>query len=434
MGAVEEEGETDMEAWEFFIREAVLAAGAEVLSRLLGQVVSKQRGKPVICECGARMRSRGLRERTISTILGIVRFHRPVFKCSSCGKTLCPMDDALGISRTKHSPALTRLMARSGAATAFGEASKDLKLYASVDVCAKSVERVAETVGERIGRWSDKEGKDAVKAFQDKPMEEDKTIPCMYIELDGTGIPMTKTELAGRKGKQPDGTARTREVKVGCVFTQTAVDDEGRPVRDPDSTTFTAQIETAEQFGQRLFQEAVRRGMGHAEELVVLGDGAAWIHNLVETHFPRATQIIDLYHAKEHVSDLCKALCPYDKKKLHKLRLRWWTELEEGGLETIIKEARRRLPKKNNERRRQALKQIAYMTKNKKRMRYKTFRNKGLFVGSGVVEAACKSVIGQRLKQSGMEWSLSGANAIISLRCMERSNRTDDFWETYLAS
>ena len=221
-------------------------------------------------------------------------------------------------------------------------------------------------------------------------------------------------------------------MKLGCVFTQTDTDEKGYPVRDPDSTSFVGKIERAEQFGQRLYGEAVRRGLDNAEEAVVLGDGAVWITGIVETHFPTATQIIDLYHAREHVSELCKVLFISDEAKTRGYRSRWWTLLDDGHVDTILREAQRHLPR-SGDRRKKATSEIAYLDRNKERMRYGQFRARGLFVGSGVVEAGCKTIIGQRLKQSGMEWSLRGVNAIISLRCMLKSNRLDDYCKSRAA-
>jgi hypothetical protein len=239
---------------------------------------------------------------------------------------------------------------------------------------------------------------------------------------------MTRHELKGRRGKQLDGSARTREVKLGCVFTQTALDDRGRPVRDPDSTTFVGNIESAEQFGERIFSEAVHRGLDQARRIVVLGDGATWIKNIAETHFPDATQIIDLYHSREHVAALAKTLYPDSAKKAAHHRARWWDKLDQGNIETILAAARRRL-KARPDLSEKARTETNYLNNHKDKMRYAHFRDQGLFIGSGIIEAACRSVIGQRLKQSGMEWSLRGANAIISLRCTQKSRRTDDYWE-----
>jgi hypothetical protein len=238
--------------------------------------------------------------------------------------------------------------------------------------------------------------------------------------------------LAGVKGKQPDGTAKTREAKLGCVFIQTSVDEEGYPIRDPDTTSFVGAIETAETFGWRIYGEAWRRGLAWVRKVVVLGDGAEWVKNLAEMHFPRAILIIDLYHAREHVSQLCRILFGSNEKRMERRRQRWWGNLDAGQVEKIILQARHVLPD-DPELRKTAVAEIQYLDKNKERMRYAEFRAQGLFVGSGVVEAGCKTVIGQRLKQSGMEWTIRGANAIIALRCMMKSNRLEDYWESRVA-
>ncbi|MBF0568324.1 MAG: hypothetical protein HQK95_05590 [Nitrospirae bacterium] len=141
-------------------------------------------------------------------------------------------------------------------------------------------------------------------------------------------------------------------------------------------------------------------------------------------HFPQAIQIVDLYHAREHVSNLCKILFKDDEIELMHYLKRWWAYLDGGIIKKIIAEANRKIKHEQSE----ALREINYFKKNKKRMRYADFRAHGLFVGSGVVEAGCKTIIAQRLKRSGMEWTVNGANAIISLRCIIKSNRFEDYW------
>jgi len=428
LGKVAKSKGFDLEAVEGALRAAVLAAGGRLLGELLEGVGSGRRGEPVICKCGKRMESRGLRRKDLSTILGDVSWRRSMFQCSQCGATHYPGDEELDVRDTGYSPALRRMMARMGAKSTFNEASEDLRICAEVRVTAKAVERVAETVGEDMEQWLRREHEQAVKRYAEQTLPKEKTIPRFYVQTDGTGVPMTRHELRGRRGKQPDGSARTREVKLGCVFTQTSFDKESRPVRDPDSTTFIGKIESAEQFGEKLFAEAVRRGLDQAQHVVVLGDAAIWIKNIAETYFPDATQILDLYHAREHVADLVKALYPDSKKKVSRYRDQWWQLLDQGNIETIIARARRRL-KTRPELSDKAQGEINFLDNHKERMRYAYFREQGLFVGSGVIEAACGSVIGQRLKQSGMEWSMRGANAIISLRCTLKSGRADDYWE-----
>ena len=421
---------TDLEAWEFAIRSAVLAAGAQALSGLLAEIGSGRRDEPTLCACGARMESNGVRGKPLLSILGPVAYSRSMYQCPVCGKIRYPGDEELDVKGTSRTPGLRRIMARTGGRSAFKEARDDLKSLAEIEVSAKDVERVAEAVGEDMERWSSRERKELCLA--DPPIRPDKTIPVLYVCCDGTGVPMVTSELKGRKGKQPDGSARTREAKLGCVFTQTAVDDNGFPVRDPDSTSFVGAVESVEPFGQRLYAEAIRRGLFNAQQVVVIGDGAKWIKGLAELHFPEAIQIIDLFHAREHVAELCKILFDADEKKAARFRWRWWTDLDEGNGEKIIEQACREQPA-NPALREKAQKEIAYLENNKDRMRYADYRAQGLFVGSGVVEAGCKSVIGQRLKQSGMEWSLRGANAIIALRCMIKSGRLEDYWESRCA-
>lgn len=257
--------------------------------------------------------------------------------------------------------------------------------------------------------------------------------------MDGTGVPVLKSETAGRKGKQENGEAKTREVKLGCVFTQIGVDKDNRPERQENSTTYVGAIESSEEFSKRLYAEAQRRGIERAKAVCIIGDGAKWIWNIAEENysytgiFERAIQIVDLYHAREHYWDCARAVYPSDRKKQSRWAECRKKELDDGDVESVIRSIKRLCPK--NEEAEQVCKStINYFKNNKERMRYNTFRAKGLFVGSGVIEAGCRSVIGQRLKQSGMHWSVSGANSIIALRCLIKSHRWEDFWEAKSAA
>jgi hypothetical protein len=181
-----------------------------------------------------------------------------------------------------------------------------------------------------------------------------------------------------------------------------------------------------------MYGEARRQGLARAQKVVILGDGAESVKNLADRHFPHAVAIIDLYHAREHVSALCRTLFGSQEKKRERRRKRWWALLDAGRVETIVAHAQQVLPE-DPDLRKTAKIEIRYLDKNKERMRYTKFRAEGLFVGSGVVEAGCKTVIGQRLKQSGMQWSVRGANAILALRCVMKSNRLEDYWESRAA-
>jgi hypothetical protein len=246
-------------------------------------------------------------------------------------------------------------------------------------------------------------------------------------------VPIHKAETEGRLGKVAGEAAHTREVKLGGLFTQTGIDEEGRPVRDADSTTWTGAIETPEQFGRRLYTEAWRRGWSRADRKVVLGDGALWIWNLAEQHFPGAIQIVDLYHARQHLWELSGKLFAADPKQ----RQRWTADLQnrldQGQVEDVVSTLRQ-FPANGPDLARTLDNEADYFERNRERMRYPQFRAQGLFVGSGVIEAGCRTVIGARLKQSGMFWSVRGANAIIALRCNRLSGGFEDYWESRRAA
>ena len=419
--------QADLEAWETALRVAVLSAGAKVLEQVLQGIGTGRESRVIVCECGARMESQGVRHKEVLTILGPVSYRRSMFQCPVCQTTRYPGDEELDIVETTRSPGLRRMMARAGSRSTFKEGREDLKIYAGIQVSAKDIERVAEGMGQQMEAWGAEERKEILRDHE--PRSPDKTIPILYVSYDGVGVPMTQEELAGRKGKQADGSAKTREAKLGCVFTQTTTDLKGFPVRDPDATSFVGAIEPVEEFGWRIYGEAVRRGLSKAQRVVVLADSAQWTKSLAQMHFPEATFIVDLYHARQHVSELCKTLFARSEKKIRQQRIRWWTDLDDGKVEKIIRQAQQQLPE-DAEAKKKAETEIHYLEKNVQHMRYAQFRAQGLFVGSGVVEAGCKTLIGQRLKQSGMEWSVRGANAIISLRCILASGRFEDYWES----
>lgn len=419
-------GERDLDALETAVRTAVLEAGAKALGMFLSATAKGVEGPGNCADCGDKMRATGPRKKRILTLLGEVEYIRPRHRCLACGTARYPADEALDLANTSRSPGVRRQTARLGAKETFREVAQDLRELAGITLSRKDAERITEGVGADIESRDARQRRELCLA-EPPPPEAPKTVDTLYIELDGTGVPMVPGEVAGRKGKQPDGSAKTREAKLGCVFTQTATGEGGRPVRDPASTTFTGAIEDAATFGKRLYAEAVRRGLHTARRVVVLGDGAQWIENLVGLHFGTAVRIVDLYHAKEHVAELARALFAKPLPcQLH--RERWWGLLEDGHIEEIARQAAEHLPrdpKANPDARRH----IAYLEKNKEHMRYANFRQQGIFVGSGVIEAACKNIVGKRLKQSGMQWTVDGANKVIAIRCAALSNRLDDYWE-----
>jgi hypothetical protein len=311
-----------------------------------------------------------------------------------------------------------------GAIVSFQEGSELLKELVGVTVDAKQVERTAEALGKEIAEdeRTYTEPDDALSLPQ-----------TLYLGMDGTGIPLRAEELAGRAGKQADGLAKTGEVKLCTLWSAESFDAEGVPIRDEESVTYSAALESAfapdtaaerSPFAQRVWREATRRRFCRVRRQVVLGDGAPWIWNIVEEQFPEALQIVDRFHAQEHLSDLGKALYGPTHPRATQWAERRTRELHSGKFQDLLAAIRRQISRSDEARR-----CLHYFQTNRERMRYPEFHAQGLCTSTGVVEAGCKVAIGTRLKRAGMHWTVRGANAIVALRCCKLSGRFQDFWE-----
>jgi hypothetical protein len=420
-------GRLDLEAIEMAMRSALHRAGASAVTELLRFPAPTAEQRTVACSCGQQARYRELRTKPVLTAVGPAEVTRPYYLCSHCQVGQFPADVELDIEHTEFSPGVRRMQAVVGQAAPFDHGREQLRLLAGLKITAKSVERNAEAIGADIAAREQVEIQRAVQL--DLPIVIGEPVPILYVQMDGTGIPVVKKETIGRQGKTENQPAHTREVKLGCVFTQTDWDKEGFAIRDPDSTTYTGAIETAEEFGKRLYLEAWNRGWSRAAKKVVMGDGAEWIWNVADQHFPGAVQIVDLYHARQHLWDLARRLYPNDSTnqqawmKIHQKRL-----LDKGKIEKLILTIRS-IESTNPEVLEKIRTEADYFQRNAERMRYPQFRRQHLFVGSGVIEAGCKTVIGSRLKQSGMFWTVRGANSIIALRCCHLNGRFESYWE-----
>jgi hypothetical protein len=416
-------GTFDLEAIEMATRAATHQLGAKMLEKLLDQPMEFE--PALSCGCGQQARFHEKRPKQLLTVLGPITIQRPYYLCPHCHQGQSPRDSELDVQGTEYSPGVRRMLAVVGSETSFEHGREELELLAGLQVTTKAVERQAEAIGADIAQ---KEQAQSQRAKQlELPEVIGPSVPVLYIEMDGTQVPMVRSELEGRAGRAPGQPARTREGKLGCVFTQTATDEQGRPVRDEASTTYTGAIESAEEFGHRLYTEAWERGWSRAAKKVIIGDGAEWIWNIAEQHFPGATQIVDLYHARQHLWELARALYPSRVAK----QKRWVTarqsKLDGGAIEKLVRYLRS-LETADPQLVDKLRGEADYFERNAARMRYPKFRGQKLFVGSGVIEAGCKTVIGSRLKQSGMFWTLRGANAIIALRCHRLSGKFEDYW------
>lgn len=422
----------DLEAIEMAMRSAMHRAGATALAELMRFMPPSADQRDIPCSCGGKAHYHALRSKTILTVVGEAEVSRPYYLCPHCHNGQFPVDVELDIENTEFSPGVRRMQAMVGQDAPFQQGRQQMLLLAGLKVTAKSVERNAEAIGEDIAAHERQQIQRAVQL--DLPLVIGEPIPILYIQMDGTGVPVVKKETLDRKGKNEGRPAHTREVKLGCVFTQTTWDEKGFAIRDPDSTTYTGAIEPAETFGKRLYLEAWNRGWRRATKKVVLGDGAEWIRNLAAEHFPGAIQIVDLYHARHHLWDVARLLFPDDKAK-QKL----WQKplqkrlLDKGKIEKLILKLHE-VATKHPLLAKAIRTEAEYFKTNTERMRYAEFRRQHLFVGSGVIEAGCKTVIGSRLKQSGMFWTVRGANAIIALRCSHLNDRFENYWEARRAA
>jgi len=362
----------------------------------------------------------GTQPKMVLTLLGYItlRFRQYLYNPEQRTGRF-PLDEALELI-DGYSPAVAKCLCRAGAlAGSFEAASQDLLTYQGLEIDARQVQRMIERVGPKMAQWRSTQS----------PVHNPTAGEVFCVSGDGTGVPMRRKALRGRKGKRPGQRARTREVKVGAVFThrRPALEDQ-RPERDYQSTSYIAQITSAEEFGIALRAEALRRGMAWAKVVVFLGDGAAWVWKLARLNFQGAVCILDFYHATEHLMLLANLLYGEGSAQAKKLFRRWRKHCLADKVDQVIAQAKTDLPKRGKART-LAKKQLAYLARNRSRMLYQTFRKAGYFIGSGVVEAGCKTLVGQRLKQSGMLWGLKGAGHLLTVRAALLSRWFDTFWK-----
>jgi len=367
-----------------------------------------------------RQARKGRKMIQVQGIFGTFELRRDYYYHAGKKQGHYPADAALGLE-TGYTPALARLICLEGAdEEGYQKAEDHLRETAGIAVSARQIQRVAQRVGTDAQQWQQREvAPGACSAHR---------VPIMYVSADGTGVPMRKDELAGRRGKGPDGLAKTRQAYLGCVFTQHGVDEKGHPVRDWESTTYVSSLTGIQDFGPCLRREALRRGMGGAQKVVLLIDGAEGLEHRGWDCFHGCVQIVDFYHALEHGGKVLVALLGNKNHPDYKKRLRQWAKrLLKNGVQKLVAQARAECAGKPQV---EAVeKELAYFLGNLSRMQYGTFRAQGFFIGSGVIEAGCKTVIGARCKQSGMFWGKSGAENILALRCIHSSRRLSEFWK-----
>jgi hypothetical protein len=407
------------------MRTALAAAGARLLEAVLAGDDDGYAGPHVKCGNGHQAGYAGRRPKTVSTVLGAVQVMRAWYHCGECEGGFAPRDEQLGVAGTPLSPGLAEMIARAGSEVPFGKAAGLLADLAGVTVSARTIERSAEASGAAARRAGAAEAA-AIRARTIRPLPPPDPVPDMlYVQTDGTGVPMRPSETAGRDGKGADGTAGTREVKLARFFTVSRLDADGRPVMDPGSSTYVATFDGRAALAGLVEAEYLRRGGEHFRQVVAIGDGAAWIWTMAGQLYPHATHITDIYHAREHLTDLASHLAFITPDPPAWLQDRS-KELDAGNIEAIIAAAR--CCTLDGVKAEELHKKLGYFERNMHRMRYARFKSLGMFIGSGAIEGGIKAIVVQRAKQSGMHWTTEGAADIIALRCQHASGRWDELW------
>jgi hypothetical protein len=360
---------------------------------------------------------------------------RGYYHCGFCKHGFAPLDDRLGTAGTSLSPGLARACALAGAEMPYDTSRRFIATVTGLDLASTStLARTTRAHGVRARALIAAEQDARATAPRRVPGVNQEGPDLCYIVLDGTGAPMLPCECAGRPGKDPtknDGRAGTREVKIGCFFTQTDTDpDTGDPIQDPGSATYVSTFEPAAAFGAHTKAEYHRRGFDQIRQPIVLGDGAKWIWAIADQHFPQATQIVDYFHAREHLADLTKTLTPVltDPAVFEQTLV---DHLDLGHTDQIAAAvAALDLPDTAPDLAKPAATEVGYFTGNHHRMQYADFTANGYYIGSGPVESACNTIVKQRAKRAGMHWTIRGLDPVLALRTLHQSGRTQILWPT----
>ena len=326
-----------------------------------------------------------------------------------------PLDERLGLVG-RYTPALVEEMVRAAADRPYKEAAAEFSRTHHFTVSADTLQDIVEkmrTEATRFTSLSDLGPKEDAKRIMD----------VVYVLVDGTGLPFRRSSLKGVKGK--NGRAKTRETKLGVIFVG-GVDSDGEPFRLSDTTTYVATTHRWGKFMKLLRAEFDRRFGQRPRKIVFIADGGKWIASVRRNVFADSTFILDFFHAAEHLEPVLEVMGLKKGTKAWKQKFRYYAKrMRQGKILSVIASAEKACPKSK-----EMQKVLNYFRENEAlgRMAYDKFEDEGFFIGSGVVESGCKTVLGARLKQSGMFWSLKGAKGMIPLRTLEKSGRLDEFF------
>ena len=408
-------------------------------------------------ECGHPQKLVGYRSKKLLTLFGEVEWKRAYYQCQvqedpeqakaqQCSHGRAPADESWGVQGKRTTPGVQQSISYLCAMLTLEEAAETFRRLLPLGMSARQALNLMNPVGKALAQREDEGVKvlfeEAAKSKTDEQEQAsqriNKDIERLYIELDGILARMRRGSVPMQEEEQQRKGDVYREMKVGAVFLA-----ERGPERSglaPDtwvdtpkqgSLHYVARRTAKGGFGQLLYALAQQSGLSRAKQVVVLGDGAPWIWKLVAEHFPGAVQIVDLYHAQQHVWDVAHTVFGPSSQQACIWANQACTLLVHGQIEELVA-ALGKLPRiapAPGESRSVPDKAVDYFTTNAERMRYPAFRAQGMHVGSGIAEAACKTVVDTRAKRAGMRWTPEGLDALLPLRTAKLNHTYDEFWE-----
>lgn len=376
----------------------------EIEDECLGWHGSGYIGSQITCSCGGVNKFKNYYPKRVVSLCGETTITRSYYYCGSCGTGYVPLDVTLGLDSGCTSVGVRTKIGRLASMIAFEDVSLELRELCGITLSGDTALRVAESMGKRIKNERHQREQEIISGDAKAP---DINPGRLYIGIDGAHVPMY------------DGTYH--EAKCGIVYHTVAKGDKTKI----SNAKYTATLQRTEAFGEQVYALAFDQGVENAEDVACLGDGATWIWNSFSHHYPAAVQILDYYHATEHLDDVAKAWYGEDSDKA-----KCWLEARESDLlcdcvEDVIRSIRSWHPTEEKAKEIRRV-ELGYFEKNKDRMLYATFKANGYHIGSGLVESACKMIVTQRLKQSGMRWTEPGAESMAHLRSFLLSDRSAD--------
>lgn len=366
-------------------------------------------GSRIPCECGAKMRYVDTRSRTVTTWCGQMTLRRAYYRCDSCGASSFPLDKQLCMPAGHFSESIIEAISYCSAQLPFECASETLERLTGISVSPKEAQILSEGIGAEMDEELKEQAQIAVTDGLDSTSNPDR----LYITIDGVMV------------RELDG---WHETKVSAIYdgvSEAGLD--GACADVANDITYVARKAPPDEFGACVSAEAQQRGEANAAEIIALADGAVWIWNLVDAYFPEAVQIIDWYHASEHIWEFARIMYEGNEE-----RCKAWVDeqlglLSEGQVEGLV-DRLRAMTGLRDEASAGRNDLARYLERNRQRMRYDEYRAKGYHIGSGVVESACKNVVQMRHKRPGMRWSPEGSQKVLNLRTYALNGEWDEFW------